>query len=70
MVSSLWERKGVVIFLLLAPALVLVFGLLLYPLGYSFYVSLFDLNLTRPGTRPFVGLGNYLEALVNRQFWS
>lgn len=70
MVSSLWERKGVVIFLLLAPALVLIFGLLLYPLGYSFYVSLFDLNLTRPGTRPFVGLGNYLEALVNRQFWS
>lgn len=68
--NSIFREKRKTIYLLLLPALVCIFSLLLYPLGYSFYISLFDLNLTRPGNSPFVGLKNYFRALSDKFFWS
>jgi ABC-type sugar transport system permease subunit len=67
--GSFFEEKKKVVLLLLLPALICVFWLLLYPLAYSFYISLFDFNLTRPGYSPFVGLKNYLNALLDKSFF-
>ena len=41
----------------------------LYPIAYSFYTSLYDIVLTRPWRRPFVGTGNYERILADPQFW-
>ena len=49
-------------FLMLVPALVIVFAIMAFPWGYSFWLSLNELNIfTKQWT--FVGLHNYLTAL-------
>lgn len=54
--------------ILLLPSLLVFVTLLLYPLGYGLYVSLFNRHLLDPsGT--FIGLGNYLWLLGNPEFW-
>ena len=68
--TSPFEKKGNVVLLLLLPSLILIFGLLIYPLIYSFYISLLDFNLTRPGVAPFIGLNNYVRALSDDLFLS
>ena len=40
-----------------------------FPIIYSFYISLFAVKLTRPGRMPFVGLDNYATVLSDPQFW-
>ena len=55
-------------FVLLIPTLVLVFGVLLYPILYTLWLSFTDLRLSAPGSGSFIGLGNYLEALKNPEF--
>lgn len=55
--------------LLLLPSLVFFVTLLLFPLGYGIWVSLFSRHLLDPsGT--FVGLGNYAWLLADAEFWS
>ena len=59
-------RDGLAWFL--APSLLLMTIVLLYPLGYAIYLSLFDYYL--PGGAPtFIGLGNYTSLLGERRFW-
>ena len=36
----------------------------------TLYISLFDVNSAFPGSYPFVGLGNYTEALGRTEFWA
>lgn len=57
--------------ILLAPTLLLILGLLLYPLLYSIYLSFVDLNITNPdiGTQ-FVGFKNFMENLNDPAFWN
>ncbi len=55
-------------FILLLPSLVFFAALLLYPLGYGIYVSLFDRHLLDQSGK-FIGLGNYLWLLTNLEFW-
>jgi multiple sugar transport system permease protein len=45
------------------PALVAIMGVVLFPLGYSFYVSLHHYQLQDGHMKGFVWLGNYLWAL-------
>jgi ABC-type sugar transport system permease subunit len=40
-----------------------------FPIVYSFYISLFQLKLTRPGRTPFVGFDNYVTVLSDPLFW-
>jgi len=54
-------------YLLLAPALCLMALLLVYPLLSSISLSLHKIG---PGTRQFVGLGNYRFLLRDRIFWA
>jgi multiple sugar transport system permease protein len=49
--------------LLILPVLVALAVVAVFPILYSFYTSLFELNLARPLRRPFVGLDNYVRML-------
>jgi len=55
--------------LFIAPAFVTLFIILVYPLGYSFWLSFHDWTLRtfRSGI-PYVGLENYVSLLRNREF--
>ena len=52
---------------LLLPALVLIFGLVLYPFVYDVWLSMTASSLTTSGD--FVGLANFAALLGNREFW-
>lgn len=55
-------------YLLLAPAVLLVLGVLAYPLGWEVWISLTDAFVGRTSTA-FVGLANYAAALHDPAFW-
>lgn len=58
-------------FLFLAPALVIVFAVLIFPILFSFFVSGFDWPLSEgAGVRKFVGLGNYFALSKDPEFWN
>jgi len=66
---STWlDRPAFLATLLLVPTLVLVFGVLLYPILDTLRLSLTDRVLSQPGSGAFVGLGNYLRALQDPEF--
>lgn len=58
-------------FLLLSilPALILIFTLTLYPVGYAVYNSLFAFRIGIPQPYPFVGLKNYIDVLTDPAFY-
>ncbi|HSJ41621.1 MAG TPA: hypothetical protein VK955_11265, partial [Xanthobacteraceae bacterium] len=56
-------------FLFVAPLAVVLMAVAVFPILYSFYISLFSVKLTRPGRTPFVGLDNYVTVLSDPQFW-
>jgi multiple sugar transport system permease protein/N,N'-diacetylchitobiose transport system permease protein len=54
---------------LLLPAAVVVFGVVLYPVGRTFVISLFDVTSPLPGDYPFVGLSNYTRVFHDPAFY-
>jgi ABC-type sugar transport system permease subunit len=64
------RRPGWTALLLLLPSVAVVFGIILYPLLRTLWISLFDVNSPFPGGYPFVGLGNYRRTLASPDFWS
>jgi ABC-type sugar transport system permease subunit len=56
--------------LLLIPSLIVVFGIVVYPLGRTLYTSFFDVNSPFPGHYPFLGVGNYRRTFGNPDFWA
>src|SRR5260370_32956719 len=55
-------------FLFLAPLAAVLLAVAVFPIFYSFYISLFSLKLTRPNRVPFVGLDNYTAMLSAAPF--
>jgi multiple sugar transport system permease protein len=74
-VSTPWNpgrifRNSIVVikpYLFVAPAMAILLALIIYPLIFSFSKSLTDFNLGMPGEM-FIGLKNYVDALVNETF--
>ncbi len=62
------EKPGRLAFLLLLPAIIIIFGVLLYPMVSSLLMSFTRLNLANLSDRGFVGLANYAAALSNPSF--
>ncbi|WP_101910089.1 carbohydrate ABC transporter permease [Marasmitruncus massiliensis] len=60
-------RRLTIILLEIPMAIFMV--ILIYPLLYSLYISFFDYNLLNGRTPEFVGLQNYKEALMQKEFW-
>src|SRR4051812_26989593 len=52
-------------FALVAPVVLVIVGLIAYPLGYSVWLSFQDVKVGAPGT--WVGLGNYYKILFDPQ---
>ncbi|MBD3308862.1 ABC transporter permease subunit [candidate division KSB3 bacterium] len=65
---SLELNQNLYAYLLNLPALVIIFLTILFPIGYSFHVSLLNWNLKRPQRIPFVGLKNYVDILTEAEF--
>src|SRR6266699_2474703 len=53
--------------LLLAPALIVIFGVFVYPLAYSLWMSLQAYNIITPAR--FIGLRNYERIFTDETFW-
>jgi multiple sugar transport system permease protein len=53
---------------LVAPSVVLIVSLTIFPVLYLLWISLLDWDLQRAG-RAFVGLANYAGALQDRRMW-
>jgi len=66
-VSGYDQRSGM---LLLAPMMAVLLVVAVFPVVYSFWISLFDLKLTRPHRVPFVGFDNYVKVFHDALFWS
>jgi len=58
------KRKQWEPFAFASPALVLISLVIVFPLGYSFYLSLLNFDLAVGPDAEFVGLRNYTEALL------
>ena len=56
--------------LLLLPAAVVVFGVVLYPAGRALVISFYDVDSPFPGAYPFVGLRNYQQVLSDPRLWA
>lgn len=61
---SFWNRYGLA-YLLLVPALILLFGIVVGPALQAIWMSFHDIHLTSM-EEPFIGLENYLEVLDSR----
>lgn len=68
--SSWLEKPPVLAFILLIPSLILIFGVLLYPILNTFWLSFTDLRLSLPQSGNFIGLVNYIEAVKDPEFTS
>lgn len=53
-----------------APLVAVLSVVAVFPILYSFYISLYSLKLTRPRRVPFVWLDNYVTVLSDPQFWA
>jgi ABC-type sugar transport system permease subunit len=56
--------------LLLLPAALAVFGVVLYPAGRALVISFYDVDSPFAGTYPFVGLRNYADVLGDSRIWT
>lgn len=54
--------------LIVLPALAILIAVLVYPLVYSGFMSLHAFYLARPQDFQFIGLGNYIEIIQNKEF--
>ncbi|MEN3184118.1 MAG: sugar ABC transporter permease [Atribacterota bacterium] len=69
--GSLRKRETLFAFLLILPAFAFIGIIIFYPMALSFYLSLFQVDLTRKGAgTPFVGLANYVDIFKSSYFWS
>jgi multiple sugar transport system permease protein len=62
-------KHKIVPYLFLLPGFAFVIIWLVYPMGHSLWISLHDWKINPDEISPFVGLGNYIDAFTNSQFW-
>jgi len=64
-------RKRLFLFFSILPSLIFIFGVLIYPMVYSLYISLFEFSIAKPyyGLR-FIALKNYIDIVYSFHFWN
>ena len=55
--------------LLVSPSLIVILGVMLWPIIYTFILSFFLAPTGLHQVRSFVGLGNYLAMIKDQTFW-
>lgn len=63
------ESQARLAFWLLLPAFLVVFGVIVYPMLRTLLISLFEVKSAVATETPFVGLGNYVQAVSTAGFW-
>ena len=67
-------RKGLTeqqfAYMIIAPAAIIVFGVVLFPLISTFIYSLKNMELISINKGQFVGIANYIDILSTKEFWS
>ena len=64
------RREIAAAYALMAPSLLLVLGVLAYPVAWEVWVSLTDFSSHSTGAAAFVGLANYARLANDVDFWS
>jgi ABC-type sugar transport system permease subunit len=64
------HREIAAAYALMAPSLLLVLGVLAYPVAWEVWVSLTDFSSHSTGAAAFVGLANYARLAKDVDFWS
>lgn len=67
---SLRQQDVRIAWWLLAPSLIVLAGVTLWPIVYAFILSFFDVPTGINQARTFVWLGNYIELLKSQAFWA
>ena len=65
--GSAYDQRSAMVFL--APMMLVLFVVAVFPVLYSFWISLHDLKLTRPNRVPFVWFDNYIKLFTDELFW-
>jgi len=63
-----YDERSALLFVL--PFAIVLFAVAVFPVIYSFYISLYSLRLTRPNRVPFVWFDNYVNVLSDPPFWA
>src|SRR5436305_5788231 len=63
-------REGRFALALLAPSIIVVFGIVIYPILKTLYTSFYAVDTPFPGHFPFIWFRNYTFALTHSEFWS
>jgi ABC-type sugar transport system permease subunit len=66
---SLRQQDARTAWLLLAPSLLILVGIMFWPVVSTFILSFFNAPTGINQTRTFVGLGNYITILKDQTFW-
>jgi ABC-type sugar transport system permease subunit len=66
---TLQQQDRRIAWLLVAPSLLIILGITLYPIVSTLILSLFNAPTGINQVRTFVGLGNYLAMLQDQVFW-
>lgn len=64
-----WAQTNRFALFTIAPTIIVLFSLTIFPLVYSVYISLHDYYLPRPYASKFLGLANYGQVLTDARFW-
>lgn len=64
------DNQSRLAFWLLLPAVIAVFGIIVYPMIRTLIVSLFRVDSALATDTPFVGFGNYVGLLNEPEFWA
>jgi multiple sugar transport system permease protein len=54
---------------LILPTVIIIGGLIIYPVIYNIYLSFFEVSITPGKPNIFVGLQNYAEVITDPGFW-
>jgi multiple sugar transport system permease protein len=56
-------------YFLVAPSVILIISLTIFPVFYLLWISFLEWNLQRPNQRTFIWFGNYLNAFQDTRMW-
>lgn len=62
-----YDQKAAMLFL--SPMVAVLAVVAVFPVLYSFWISLFDVKLSRPHRTPFVWFDNYVRVFQDQMFW-
>lgn len=66
---SLWQQDALIAWLLIAPSLLIILSVTLWPIVSTFILSFYDAPTGINQARTFIGLTNYTGMLKDKTFW-